>query len=103
MVQRDTGFLNRTVTLGGATYRYVVYVPYEWSDDNTWPVVLFLHGAGERGSDGLKQTNVGLPAAIRRHPERFPAVVVMPQCLSNAWWPEPAMEAQALAALDQAT
>jgi predicted peptidase len=26
----------------------------------------------------------------------------MPQCLSNAWWPEPAMEARALAALDQA-
>ncbi|MBI3843699.1 MAG: prolyl oligopeptidase family serine peptidase [Planctomycetes bacterium] len=63
------------------------------------PIVLFLHGAGERGSDGLEQTRIGIGPAILRHPERFPAVVVMPQCRGREYW-RGDMEDQALAALD---
>ncbi len=98
-----TGFLDRQVVVDGVTYKYQVYVPQAWTAQKKWPVVLFLHGAGERGEDGLLQTEVGLPSAIRRTPERFPAVVVMPQCRKNAWWNQPAMTAQALRALEQAT
>ena len=54
-VKRETGFLNRRVTLNGETYRYQVYVPLEWNKGKKWPVILFLHGAGERGEDGLVQ------------------------------------------------
>ena len=97
----ETGFLNRTVRLGGATYRYQVYVPAEWSKGKKWPVILFLHGAGERGDDGLIQTEVGIGSAVRRHPERVPAVVVLPQCRKEKWWTFPEMEAQAIAALDE--
>jgi predicted peptidase len=99
---KDTGFLNRVVEVGKEKYRYQVYVPADWSKSRTWPVVLFLHGAGERGQDGLVQTEVGIGTAIRRHPDRFPCIVVMPQCRTGAWWTEPAMEQQALKALDQA-
>jgi predicted peptidase len=99
----ETGFLNRTVMVDGATYRYVVFVPIEWTSNKKWPVVLFLHGAGERGDDGLMQSDVGLGSAIRKHADRFPAIVVMPQCRKNIWWQAPSMEAQALAALDAAT
>jgi predicted peptidase len=99
---QQTGFLNRKVAVEGTEYRYVVYVPPDWSADRTWPVVLFLHGAGERGDDGLIQSEVGLGGAIRRHVDRFPAVVVMPQCRKNLWWTEPSMRAQALAALEAA-
>ncbi len=98
---RETGFLSRSVTRDGKTYRYQVYLPRDWTPDRAWPVILFLHGAGERGDDGLIQTEVGLGSAIRRHVDRFPAVVVMPQCRRAIWWPDPEMEAQALAALDQ--
>lgn len=101
--RQETGFLNRTVAVDGATYRYQVFIPADWTPDRQWPVILFLHGAGERGDDGLLQTQVGLPGAIRMHVERFPAVVVIPQCRKDAWWQEPAMQAQALAALDAAT
>lgn len=97
----ETGFLNRTVTVGRTTYRYQVYVPAGWSQEQKWPVILFLHGAGERGEDGLLQTEVGIGTAIRRHSERFPCLVVFPQCRNNAWWAEPEMEAQALTALEQ--
>ena len=56
----ETGFLNRTVEIGGATYKYQVYVPADYNTTQRWPVILFLHGAGERGTDGLVQTQVGL-------------------------------------------
>jgi predicted peptidase len=97
---QETGFLNRSVVVDGTPYRYVVYVPSDYSVDKKWPVILFLHGAGERNDDGLAQTQVGLGGAIRSHVDRFPAVVVMPQCRKGVWWSEPKMEAQVLAALD---
>lgn len=65
-----------------------------------WPAILFLHGAGERGSDGLLQTAVGLGEAIRRDPARYPAIVVFPQAPRGSWWTGAAAEA-ALAALDR--
>src|SRR4029077_5466750 len=66
-----------------------------------WPVILFLHGAGERGSDGLLQTDVGLGHAIRMNPSRGPFVIVMPQCRRDMLWTDPAMQAQALAAVER--
>lgn len=100
---RDTGFLNRRIASNGTVYKFQVYVPEQWSADARWPVILFLHGRGERGSDGLDQTQVGLPAAIRSHPERWPFLVVMPQVPYNHWWTDPGMMAMAMAALKAAT
>jgi predicted peptidase len=97
----ETGFLNRTVKVGAETYRYQVYVPREWNKKQKWPVILFLHGAGERGDDGFVQTEVGIGTAIRRYTDRFPAIVVMPQCRKQVWWTEAAMQDQALKAFDQ--
>ncbi len=97
---QDTGFLNRTVTVDGVEHRYVVYLPENWTKDEKWPVILFLHGTGERGSEGLDETQVGLPAAIRVHPERWPFVVVMPQVpYTHHRWTDPDMMQMAMAAL----
>ena len=93
-------FFNRTVTSNGVVYHYVVSVPADWSAGRSWPMVLFLHGSNERGDDGVAQSKVGLARAVREHPERFPAIVVMPQCRPENDWTSPAMEAQILAALD---
>lgn len=82
----ETGFLDRTVTVTGHSYRYQVYVPAGYATESTWPVILFLHGAGERGTDGLLQTAVGLGPAIRRDPTRFPAIVVFPQVPPDSQW-----------------
>jgi predicted peptidase len=81
-----TGFLDRTLTISGETYRYQVYVPADYNRTRTWPVVLFLHGGGERGTDGLIQTEVGIGSAIRRFASRFPAIVVMPQARAPLGW-----------------
>ncbi|HPO13212.1 MAG TPA: prolyl oligopeptidase family serine peptidase [Candidatus Hydrogenedentes bacterium] len=81
-----TGFLNKTLSNGHKTWRYVVYVPHDYSPNKEWPLIIFLHGAGERGSDGLKHTQVGIGAAIRLYPERFPAIVLFPQCPDDGFW-----------------
>jgi len=96
----QTGFLNRSINVDGKAYRYVVYVPSNWTTDQKWPVILFLHGAGERGSDGLKQSQVGIGGAVRLHSERYPFVIVMPQCPEGQWWSQPAMQKLALATLE---
>jgi predicted peptidase len=75
----ETGFLNRSVNLEGSEYRFQVFVPREYRGSIQWPIILALHGGGERGSDGLTQTDVGLGRAIRRHADHFPAIVVFPQ------------------------
>jgi predicted peptidase len=96
----QTGFLDRTVNVSGTSYRYQVYVPADFRSKRSWPVILFLHGAGERGSDGLLQTDVGIAHAIRQNEARFPFVIVLPQCRKDITWSAPEMETQALAALD---
>lgn len=97
--KQQTGFLDRTLSLQGTTYKYQVFLPDNWTPKQNWPIILFLHGYGERGSDGLLQTDVGLPHAIRLDRSRFPAVVVIPQCLMDHWWTQQQMEQMALAAL----
>ncbi|TDK24374.1 phospholipase [Luteimonas aestuarii] len=97
---RQGGFLDRTVELAGQRWPYQVYVPPEGGDD-ALPVILFLHGAGERGGDGLRQTITGLPAAIRQDRTRFPFLVVMPQAPSERRWAYATTEA-AMAALEDA-
>jgi predicted peptidase len=96
----ETGFLNRSVTVGGETFRYQVYVPAAYDASRAWPVVLFLHGSAERGSDGIRPTAVGLGSAIRANPERFPALVLFPQVPEGKRWSGDA-EAAALEALDR--
>jgi poly(3-hydroxybutyrate) depolymerase len=100
---QDTGFLNRRIVLNGVTYRFQVYLPEEWrrDDGKKWPIILALHGRGERGSEGMWQTQVGLAEAVRNHPDRWPFVIVMPQCPETAHWTDPAMLDMAMAALDQ--
>lgn len=81
----ETGFLDRTIKVDGKAYAYQVYVPRQ-PIAGAKPIILALHGAGERGSDGLLQTEVGLAGAIRRHPERWPAIVVFPQAPKDQLW-----------------
>jgi poly(3-hydroxybutyrate) depolymerase len=98
----ESGFLDRRVAIDGTVYDYQVHVPRTFDRQRKWPVVLFLHGSGERGDDGLAQTQVGLPATLRKRREAFPAIVVMPQARAGATWNDPVMERVALRALDEA-
>src|SRR5579863_5421701 len=102
---QETGFLNRRVDVNGITYKFQVYLPEEYrrDDGKLWPVILFLHGRGERGSEGMWQTQIGLPLEVRDHPERWPFIIVMPQCTYPNFWTDPDMLHMAMAELDQET
>ena len=99
--RHETGFLDRTISLGGESYRYQVFVPQNFNSRKKWPVMLFLHGVGERGDDGLQQTDIGIAHAIRKDASRFPFIVVIPQCRKEKRWIHPDMQTQALGALEQ--
>lgn len=98
----ETGFLDRVVVVEGNEYRYQVYVPRQYDDSTEWPVILSLHGAGSRGADGISQTDSGLATALRRYPNRYPAIVVFPQSpIEGPGWQELGGRI-AMASLDQA-
>lgn len=98
----ETGFIDRTITIQAAIFKYQVFVPDEWTPHQKWPVILALHGAGERGDDGLLQTAVGIGTAIRSNRSAIKAIVVMPQCAKHLWWMLSPMDDLAMAALAQA-
>ena len=89
-------FVVRAVEVGGARHAYQVYVPAGVGPAS--PVILFLHGSGERGDDNRRQVEVGLGPHIRAHPD-FPAIAVFPQSPEGRSW-DGDVAAAALAALD---
>jgi dienelactone hydrolase len=95
-----TGLKLEQITVDGQQHRYVVYVPPGYTKERAWPLLVFLNGKGECGTDGKRQLEQGLGPAIEREPERWPFVVVFPQKpKSETWWPE--HEALVLAIADQ--
>jgi pimeloyl-ACP methyl ester carboxylesterase len=115
---QETGFLNRAIEIHGISYKFQVYIPEELHrpapldtpiDDRkprpkkleSPPIILFLHGRGERGSEGMWQTQIGLAQQLRDHPERWPFIVVMPQCPFRHFWTDPDMLQMAMATLEQ--
>lgn len=91
----------RAANVGGSDYRYEVYVPPDWTKAKTWPVILFLHGAGERGTYPAGSRESVSARFFITYQEKIPAVVVFPRCAENKVWSHPEMEALALKALDQ--
>lgn len=68
------------------TANYLLYLPKEYNEsDNEFPLVLFLHGSGERGTDIEKVKIHGLPKLISEGKD-FPFIVVSPQCPDDVFW-----------------
>jgi predicted peptidase len=67
------------------TLDYLLYLPPGYESQKTWPLILFLHGAGERGDDIEKVKENGLPELIEQG-KKFPFVIVSPQCPSGEAW-----------------
>src|ERR1041385_2769539 len=66
---------------------YLLFLPegYSSESDKKWPLMLFLHGAGERGSD-VSKVKVHGPPKIVEEKKDFPFIVVSPQCPADSWW-----------------
>jgi predicted peptidase len=82
----EHGFLNRVhKDPGGEEAKYVLFIPHDYKGDKPYPIILFLHGAGETGTDGQKQARVGLGSAVRKKEKTFPFIVVFPQSQKRTW------------------
>jgi predicted peptidase len=64
-----------------------MYVPHEYPDDpdREWPLVVFLHGAGQRGTN-VSQLDEHGPTREAAAGRRFPFILLAPQCPENSVW-----------------
>ncbi|RRN76380.1 phospholipase, partial [Pseudoxanthomonas sp. SGD-10] len=69
----------------GDTLPIRIMYPKDFNPDKKYPLVLFLHGRGESGSDNESQLIHGASLFINNR-EQFPAIVVFPQCSKDSYW-----------------
>ena len=80
-----TGFIDKVhKDADGKEAKYVVFVPKDYDGKKEYPVILFLHGSGETGTDGKKQVGTGLGKAIEKMPD-FGFIAVFPQSQLRSW------------------
>jgi predicted peptidase len=70
-----------------STFRYVKYSPAEAEANKPWPLILFLHGSGERGTE-LDKVKLWSPFAHLESGHPLPAFVIAPQCPLDVHWHE---------------
>lgn len=65
---------------------YLLYLPKEYNSvGKKWPMIVFLHGSGERGNDLNKVKVHGIPKIVEERDD-FPFVAVSPQCPEHSFW-----------------
>lgn len=76
----------RQITITVRT-KYLLSLPEKYGQDKQqrWPLLLFLHGAGERGDD-LEMVKKHGPPKLAANGKQFPFIVVSPQCPWQQWW-----------------
>ena len=71
----------------GTELKYRLLTPPDNAHGKKFPLVVFLHGAGERGSDNEKQLIHGSQMFLNpTNREKFPAYVIFPQCPEDKYW-----------------
>jgi predicted peptidase len=99
-----TGFVHKTHKGADGDVKYVVFIPKDYGindDQKVYPVILFLHGSGESGTDGEKQVKGALAKAIRDKKGNFPFITIFPQSQKGGWKAGSAEANRALAILDE--
>ncbi len=82
-------FEARTYTHGGFTLPYRLWVPADYDPNQAYPLVLFLHGSGERGTDNRLQLTGQTAELVFVRPEnqaQWPCFMMAPQCPLNDSW-----------------
>ena len=95
---KGTGFMVKTITVNDETRKYGLFVPHDYSPSKHYPVIVFLHGVLQAGSDGTTNMGEGIGPTIAKTPEKYPFIVVFPQ--SSGDWTGDARDRLAIATLD---
>lgn len=71
----------------GKILPYRILFPENYDKTKKYPLLLFLHGAGERGSDNEKQLVHGSGLFLNEeNRKKFPAIILFPQCPAESFW-----------------
>lgn len=85
--QDKSTFTKEVFVKGGDSLLYRMLLPENFDAGKKYPVLIFLHGAGERGNDNEAQlthgSNLFLSEKVRKE---FPAIIVFPQCPKDDFW-----------------
>jgi predicted peptidase len=74
-------FQKKEFIQGTDTLRYQMLLPENYDAKKKYPLIIFLHGAGERGRDNNKQLAHGATLFVKpENRKNFPAIVIFPQC-----------------------
>ncbi|NAY93282.1 phospholipase [Muricauda sp. JGD-17] len=85
--QDFTKYEKKEFVAAGKTLPYRILLPQNFQSNKRYPVVLFLHGSGERGYDNQAQLTHGASLFLKEKlREKYPAIVVFPQCSVNSSW-----------------
>jgi len=72
---------------GADTLRYRILYPENYKREKSYPLIVYLHGGGDRGNDNEHQLEFGGTLFLRDTlRKRFPAIVVFPQCPRDSTW-----------------
>src|ERR1044071_3154641 len=87
-MQDYSRFEKRTcITSKGDTLPYRILLPEGYDKTKKYPLVLFLHGGGEKGRDNEKQLIHGVKVFLDPdNRKKFPCIVIAPQCMPNDNW-----------------
>ena len=71
----------------GQSLSYQILYPANYNPSTQYPVVLVLHGAGERGDDNVAQMKYGTQVFLNpENQAKFPSIVIFPQCPKDSYW-----------------
>jgi predicted peptidase len=87
MAQGFSGFQKKWFIQGRDSLPYRILLPANYNVAKKYPIILFLHGSGERGSDNEKQLTHGAKLFLNEEVRKdYPAIVVFPQCPEKSTW-----------------
>jgi predicted peptidase len=67
-------------------FNYVKYLPKDYDESKKYPLVFFLHGAGERGDDLDAASRHGFMKHVREDGAEYPFIFIAPQCPYEKYW-----------------
>lgn len=79
-------FRKASFQIEGTTLNYLVSFPENYDETKKYPLLVFLHGGGERGSDNERQLTHGRDFLLNNTQSKFPAIVIVPQCPADSYW-----------------
>jgi predicted peptidase len=85
---QDMGqYQKKQFVLDKDTLPYRILLPENYDEIKSYPLIFFLHGAGERGNDNEAQLVHGAKLFLKEEVRKnYPAIIVFPQCPSNSFW-----------------